>query len=175
MLMLSAVSSRFESAILPMKADGSRALVIGAGGHVGNAIMRALLSAGWSITACARRSSPPLNVRDLPVKYFCGDADEPGQLDRWIPGHDLVVDGAGPYPMEVLFPGLEPKQDPFAAAEVRTSRIIEAVLRHNPVLVYVGSFITLVTPRTGAQRLRAQLIRLTLPYFEVKQLMESRL
>jgi dihydroflavonol-4-reductase len=158
-----------------MKAEMSRALVIGAGGHVGNAITRALLAAGWSITACGRRSSLPLNLRDLPVKYLCGDADAPGQLDRWMPGHYLVVDAAAPYPMEVLFPGLEPRQDPFAAAEVRTSRIINSVLRHDVVLVYVGSFISLVTPHTDAQRIRAQLIRLTLPYFEVKELIEARL
>ena len=99
----------------------------------------------------------------------------PGQLDRWLPGHDLLVDAAAPYPMEVLWPGLAPRQDPFAAGEVRTSRIINAVLRHDVVLVYVGSFISLVTPRTDAQRIRAKLVRLTLPYFELKELIESRL
>jgi dihydroflavonol-4-reductase len=151
------------------------ALVIGASGHVGNAITRALLAAGWSITACGRRNSPPLNLRDLPVKYICGDADMPGQLDRWLPGHHLVVDAAAPYPMEVLFPGLEPRQDPFSTAEVRTSRMINAALRHDVVLLYVGSFVSRVTPRTDAQRFRAHLIRFTLPYFEVKELIESRL
>ena len=149
--------------------------MIGAGGHVGNAITRALLAAGWSVSACGRRVDPPLNLRELPVNYLSGDADAPGQLDRWLPGHDLVVDGAAPYPMDLIFPGLEPKQDPFAAAEIRTSRIIDAVLRHDAVLAYIGSFVSLVTPGTPAQRLRAQMIRLTLPYFEVKELIESRL
>jgi dihydroflavonol-4-reductase len=158
-----------------MKPDRSRALVIGASGHVGNAIARALLTAGWAVTACGRRVAPPLNLQDLPVTYLAGDADAPGQLDRWLPGHDLVVDGAAPYPMDVLFPGLQPKHDPFAAAEVRTARIINSVIRHDAVLLYVGSFISLVTPRTEAQRIRAQMIRLTLPYFEVKELIESRL
>jgi dihydroflavonol-4-reductase len=158
-----------------MERSKPRALVIGAAGHVGNAITRALLSAGWAITTCGRRATPPLNLRGLPVSYLCGDADAPGQVDRWLPGHELVVDGAAPYPMDVLFPGLEPKQDPFGAAEIRTSRIIDAVRRHDAVLAYVGSFITLGTPSTEAQRVRAQMIRLTLPYFEVKELIESRL
>lgn len=149
--------------------------MIGASGHVGNAITRALLSAGWAVTACGRRASAPLNLRELPVTYLSGDADAPGQLDRWLPGHDLMVDGAGPYPMDLIFPGLEPKQDPFTAAEIRTSRIIDAVLRHDAVLAYIGSFVSLVTPRTAGQQLRAQMIRLTLPYFEVKELIESRL
>jgi dihydroflavonol-4-reductase len=158
-----------------MATERSRALVIGASGHVGNAITRALLSAGWVVTACGRRSAAPLNLRDLPVTYVTGDADAHGQLDRWLPGHELVVDAAAPYPMDILFPGLEPNQDPFATAEVRTARIINAVLRYDAVLAYVGSFISRVTPRTEAQRIRARMIRLTLPYFEVKELIESRL
>ncbi len=149
----------------------SSALVIGAGGHVGNAIARALLAAGWTVTACGRRRTPPLNLRNLPLTYV----EAPGQLDRWIDHHDLVVDAAAPYPMELIFPGVEPKQAPFAAAEVRTARIIEAIKRHDVTLVYVGSFISQVAPRTAAQRLRARLIRWTLPYFEVKELIESRL
>ncbi|MBV8055871.1 MAG: NAD-dependent epimerase/dehydratase family protein, partial [Deltaproteobacteria bacterium] len=158
-----------------MEPGKSRALVIGAGGHVGNAITRALLAAGWLVTGCGRRVTLPLNLRELPLTYLAGNADAPGQLDRWLPGHELVVDGAAPYPIEVLFPGLTPKQDPFAAAEVRTTRLIDAVLRHDAVLAYVGSFITQVTPRTEAQRIRARMIRLTLPYFEIKELIESRL
>jgi len=158
-----------------MEPGKSRAFIIGASGHVGNAITRALLSAGWSVTGCGRHVTPPLNLRDLPLTYISGDADAPGQLDRWLPGHDLVVDSAAPYPIDIVFPGLVPKQDPFAAAEVRTARLINAVLRHDAVLAYTGSFITLVTPRTEAQRIRMQMIRLTLPYFEVKELIESRL
>jgi len=152
-----------------------KALVIGASGHVGNAITRALLDRKWEVTACGRRTAPPLNLSDLPVTYLPGDADKPGQLDKWIGGHDLVVDGAAPYPMSVIFPGREPEQDPFVAAEARTRRLVDAVLRHNARLAYVGSFITLVSPHTEAQHTRARMIRLTLPYFEVKELIESQI
>ncbi len=152
-----------------------KALVIGASGHVGNAITRALLDRKWEVTACGRRTTPPLNLAGLPVTYLSGDADAPGQLERWLEGHQLVVDGAAPYPMSLIFPGLEPQPDPFTRAEIRTRRVIDAVLRHDALLAYVGSFVTLVKPRTDAQRLRERAIRLTLPYFEVKQLIESQI
>src|SRR5579883_2290732 len=145
-LLISYQARVFSSCVVMGRAKSS-ALVIGAGGHVGNAIARALLAAGWTVTACGRRRTPPLNLRNLPLTYRTGDVEAPGQLDRWIDHHDLVVDAAAPYPMELIFPGVEPKQAPFAAAEVRTA----------------------------AQRLRARLIRWTLPYFEVKELIESRL
>jgi dihydroflavonol-4-reductase len=152
-----------------------KALVIGASGHVGNAITRALLDLKWEVTACGRRAAPPLNLSALPVTYLAGDADAPGQLDKWISGHDLVVDGAAPYPMSLVFAGREPEQDPFFAAEVRTRRLLDAVLRHNARLAYVGSFVTHVSPRTEAERVRAQMIRLTLPYFEIKEFIESQI
>ncbi len=152
-----------------------KALVIGASGHVGNAITRALLDRRWQVTACGRRAAPPLNLSGLPVTYLPGDADTPGQLDKWIAGHDLVVDGAAPYPMSIVFPGREPERDPFIVAELRTRRLLDAVLKHDALLAYVGSFVTLVSPRTEAQRVRAQMIRLTLPYFEVKELIESQI
>jgi dihydroflavonol-4-reductase len=152
-----------------------KALVIGAAGHIGNAITRALLDRKWEVTACGRRPTPPLNLSDLSVTYLTGDADTPGLLDNWIAGQDLVVDGAAPYPMSLVFPGREPERDPFMVAESRTRRLLDAVLKHDAILAYVGSFVTMVQPRTEAQRVRAQIIRLTLPYFEVKELIESQI
>ncbi len=152
-----------------------KALVIGASGHVGNAITRALLDRKWHVTACGRHAEPPLNLSGLPVTYLAGDADTPGQLDKWIAGHDLVVDGAAPYPMSLVFPGREPQVDPFVAAESRIRRLLDAVAKHDAVLAYVGSFVTCIKPQTDAQRARAQMIRLTLPYFEVKELIESQI
>src|SRR5208282_405440 len=152
-----------------------KALVIGAAGHIGNAITRALLDRRWEVTACGRRPIPPVNLAGLPVTYLAGDADAPGQLDEWIRGRDLVIDGAAPYPMSLVLPGRSPEQDPFIAAETRTRRLLHAVLKHDARLAYVGSFVTLVTPRTDAQRVRAKIIRLTLPYFEVKELIESQI
>ncbi len=151
-----------------------KAFIIGAGGHLGNAITRALLDRGWEVTACGRRPLP-LNLEGLPVRYLQGDADHPGLLDQWTAGHDLIVDGAAPYPMSLVFPGRAPEPDPFAAAEARTRHLIDVALRHDAVLAYIGSFVTQVSPHTEAQRARAQLLSLTLPYFEVKQLIEAQI
>ncbi len=151
-----------------------KALVIGAGGHLGNAITRALLDRGWEVTACGRRPLP-LNLEGLPVNYLRGNADNPSLLDGWTSGHHMIVDGAAPYPMSLIFPGRAPEPDPFAAAEARTRHLIEVALKHDATLAYVGSFVTQVSPTTQAQRTRAQLLSLTLPYFEVKQLIEAQL
>jgi dihydroflavonol-4-reductase len=151
-----------------------KALVIGAGGHLGNAITRALLDRGWEVSACGRRPLP-LNLEGLPVRYLRGDADNPRCLDEWTAGHDLIVDAAAPYPMSLIFPGRPPEADPFAAAEARTRHLIDAALKHDAILAYVGSFVTQVSPSTDAQRARAGLIKLTLPYFQVKQLIEAQL
>lgn len=151
-----------------------KALVIGAGGHLGNAITRALLDREWEVTGCGRRALP-LNLEGLPVRYVRGDADNPRQLDEWAIGQDLIVDGAAPYPMSLVFAGREPEPDPFASAEVRTRHLIDTALKHDAVLAYVGSFVTQVKPATQAQRARAQLIGLALPYFQVKELIEMQL
>jgi dihydroflavonol-4-reductase len=152
-----------------------KALVIGASGHLGNAIVRAFLNRNYRITACSRRSVPPANLSDLPVRYLSGDVEIPGQLDKWIAGHDLVVDAAAPYPLNASSPVSEAGKDPIAHAERRTRLLLDAISRHKARLIYVGSFVTLVRPRTDAQRLTHQVMRLAHPYFEVKELIESQM
>jgi dihydroflavonol-4-reductase len=152
----------------------TKALVIGASGHIGNAIVRAFLDRHYRVSACSRRSIPPANLSDLPVRYLSGDIETSGQLDRWIAGHDLVVDAAAPYPLNVFSPVSEAGKDPIAYAERRTRMLLDAVRRHKAQLIYVGSFVTGVRPRTSAQRFQYQAMRLAHPYFEVKELIESQ-
>ena len=152
-----------------------KALVIGASGHIGNAIVRECLDRNYRITACGRRSVPAANLSDLPIRYLSGDSATPGQLDKWIAGHDLVVDAAAPYPLSVFSPVSEAGKDPIAQAERRTRLLLDAVWRHKSRLVYVGSFVTLVKPGTSAQRLQHEMMRLAHPYFEVKELIESQM
>jgi len=152
-----------------------KALVIGASGHIGNAIVRDLLDRNYQITACGRRSAPPANLADLPVRYLSGDTETSGQFDKWIVGHDLVVDAAAPYPLNLFSPVSESGKDPIAHAERRTRLLLDAVCRHKSRLVYVGSFVTLVKPRTTAQRFEYEMMRLAHPYFEVKELIESQM
>jgi dihydroflavonol-4-reductase len=152
-----------------------KALVIGASGHLGNAIVRSFLDKSYRITACGRRSDPPANLSHLSVRYLSGDTESSGQFDKWIAGHDLVVDAAAPYPLSVFSPVSEYGKDPIAGAERRTRLLLDAVSRHKARLVYVGSFVTLVSPRTSAQRFQHRLMRLAHPYFQVKELIESQM
>jgi dihydroflavonol-4-reductase len=152
-----------------------KALVIGGSGHIGNAIVRAFLGRHYRVSACSRRSVPPANLSDLPVRYLSGDIEASGQLEKWITGHDLVVDAAAPYPLNIFSPVSEAGKDPIAHAERRTRQLVDAVSRHKARLVYVGSFVTRVRPHTSAQRFQHQAMRLAHPYFEVKELIESQL
>src|SRR5260370_9375645 len=96
----------------PQRNNSVKALVIGASGHVGNAITRALLDRKWQVTACGRRAAPPLNISGLPVTCLPGDADTPGQFDKWIAGHDLVLERAAPYSMSLVSPVRGPRRAP---------------------------------------------------------------
>ncbi|MGC2493765.1 NAD-dependent epimerase/dehydratase family protein [Candidatus Binatus sp.] len=151
------------------------ALVIGASGHIGNAIVRAFLDRNYRVSACSRRSTSPANLSELPVRYLSGDIETPGQLDKWIAGHDLVVDAAAPYPLNVFSLLTEAGKDPISHAERRTRLMLDALRRHKARLVYVGSFVTGVRPRTSAQRFQHQAMRLAHPYFEIKELIESQI
>jgi dihydroflavonol-4-reductase len=152
-----------------------KAVVIGASGHLGNSIVRALLEKSYQVRACGRRTLPPANLRDLSVQYEAGDSETPGQFDRWIAGNDLVIDAAAPYPLDVFSPLSDGAKDAIANAEQRTRRLLIAVSHYDARLVYVSSFVTLVRPGTSVQRIEHQMMRLAHPYFEVKQLIESRM
>jgi dihydroflavonol-4-reductase len=152
-----------------------KAVVIGGSGHLGNAMVRALLDRKYQVTACGRRRVPPANLAGLPVRYASGDTETSGQFDKWIAGQDLVVDAAAPYPLTMFSPLSEAGRDPIARAERRTRLLLEAVCKNSARLVYVGSFVTLVRPRTSAQRFQLQMMRLAHPYFEVKELIESHI
>ncbi len=118
---------------------------------------------------------PPTNLVGLKVRYTSGDADTPGQFDKWISDQDLVVDAAAPYPLNVLSPVSEVGKDPIAHADRRTRSLLAAVCRHKARLAYVGSFVTLVHPQTSAQQFQYQMMRMAHPYFEVKELIEAQI
>ena len=119
-----------------------KALVIGAAGHLGNAITRELIDRGYEITAAGRRPEPPINLIDLNVRYLVGDIDAPGQIDRWVGGHDVVIDAAAPYP-SLLMPSTESAAASLEYATRRTRAIIDSVRRQRARLAYVSSFTTL--------------------------------
>jgi dihydroflavonol-4-reductase len=152
--------------------SGRKALVLGATGHFGQAMVRELLAHGYQVTA-ATRQARPTGLVGLDVTIARGDADSPGQLDAWVSGHDAVIDAAAPYPLYLFIATSPAEQDPLAYARRRTAALLEAVVRHGAQLGFVSSFTTLPRREMGLGFLEARWRRRLHPYFAVKQLMES--
>jgi len=148
------------------------AIVLGATGHVGQAVVRELIAQGYRVTATTRRNAP-VALAGLDVSVARGDADTPGQLDAWIDGHDLVVDAAAPSPLNLFVVEETAQRDPLAHARRRTQSLLDAVARHEARLAFISSFTTL--PRVGntATAIDAEWRRRVYPYFRVKQRMEE--
>lgn len=152
-----------------------RALVLGASGHVGNAVVRELLSRDHAVTAARRGRTAATNLAGLPVADVLGDVDDAATLDRWVAGHELVVDAAAPYPLTVFAGGAGGASGAAEAAARRAALLIDTVARHRAHLVHVGSFVTRLgtddtgRPREPSQRLDAELH----PYFAAKRAGEA--
>ena len=146
-----------------------QALVLGATGHLGNAVVRELLARGHEVTAVTCRAATPVNLEGLAIRLVRGDADQPGQLRAWLPGHDLLVDAAAPYPLHLFD---ERPENLLKLAVGRTRQILDAVAEQGTRLAYISSFVTLPRPRTGRDPLTAGLLRRH-PYFAVKEGIEN--
>ena len=107
--------------------SGPKTLVLGATGHVGQAIVRALIARGHPVTATTRRTRPP-SLAHLAADIATGDADDPNQLDRWVAGHDWVVDAAAPHPLNVFVPDEPAERDPVPDARTRLAALWAAVM-----------------------------------------------
>lgn len=147
-------------------------LVIGATGHLGQAVTRECIARGYRVTATTRRTAHPA-LAGLDVTVACGDADHPGQLDAWIAGHDVVVDAAAPNPLSLFVADDRAGHAPFAHAHRRTAALLESVARHDVQLAFISSFTTLPRAGTALAALESQWRHGVYPYFRVKQLMED--
>jgi nucleoside-diphosphate-sugar epimerase len=147
-------------------------LVLGATGHLGQAVVRELLARGYRVTGATRQTAPS-NLIDLDVRIATGNDERPGQLDEWVKGHDLVVDAAAPYPLGMFAFDPRRRQAVLESARVRTRALLEAVLHHRARLAFVSSFTTLRRPpESGLTTVEAELRRLIYPYFAAKEAME---
>jgi dihydroflavonol-4-reductase len=147
-------------------------VVLGASGHIGQAVTRELAGRGCSVTAATRRTAIP-ELAALGVTVAPGDADAPGQLDRWVEGHDAVVDAAAPHPLSIWVPDEPVEHDPVRYASHRTHALLGAVSRHGAQLAFVSSFSTLPHPQTGLPARETSTRHRLYPYFRVKQMMED--
>lgn len=146
-----------------------RAVVVGATGHVGNAVVRQLLADGWDVTAASRRPEGAKNLEGLAVTLAPGDADTPGQVDAWTAGQQLVVDAATPYPLHLA----DAAAKAVAHVEARAKAFTEAARRHGATLAHVSSFVTLPAPRDPLDAIEAGVARALHPYFAVKERAEA--
>lgn len=73
------------------------ALVTGAGGFVGSAVVRALLDAGYPVRAMVRGETEPANLAGLDVEIVRGDLTDPPSLWRAIQGCRYVLHVAADY------------------------------------------------------------------------------
>jgi dihydroflavonol-4-reductase len=159
------VASRAGVAIGPAR----RALVLGGSGHLGNAMVRELLSRGYLVTTARRGRTAANNLAGLAISDALGDAADPATLDRWIRDHELVVDAAAPYPWTLAERGAA------VAAARRAAVLADAIGRHRARLIHVGSFVTGLgtdgagQPREPGQRLEGALH----PYFAAKRAGEA--
>ena len=151
-----------------------RALVLGATGHIGNAITRDLLDNGYDVTAATRQQHPAA-LADLGVKIARGDSDRPGQLAAWVRGHTVVIDAAAPYPVNLFVATASAERSPLDYARGRIGALVDAVAREGATLGYISSFTTLPRPDANGilAAIEARTRRLLHPYFAVKAAMEE--
>lgn len=94
----------------------------------------------------------------------------PGQIEQWVPGHDVVFDAAAPYALDLHDP-----QKSHAArleeAQDRMARLLDGTARAGATLVHVGSILT--RDETQASKLRRRIVDAAHPYFRMKRQMEG--
>ncbi len=148
----------------------TRVLVLGATGHIGQAVVRHALERGRKVTALTRRTDPEA-LRGLDVNVVRVDS-ELRSLGELAKGHDLLVDAAAPYPLAPGHPGSSQWRSHVDAAVVRMKVVIDAARRNRMRLAYVSSCNTLTRHESPARAAAAVWRRSITPYFEAKTAME---
>ena len=143
----------------------NRVLVLGATGHIGQAVVRHWLGLGCKVTAATRQAEPD-SLRGLEVAVArVGDRME--GLENAAAGQDFIVDAAAPHPLDPAV-----RFQAVAAAVRRTERVLEAVRARKTRLVFVSSFTTLPRVESPLAAMEAAWRRTVYPYFEAKAAME---
>ena len=128
----------------------AKALVLGATGHIGSHIVRALLADGHHVRA-AHRSDRFLHLLDgLPIERVRVDLDSLEGLPGALQGCDWVFHAAGYYPH-----ARERQEQAIEQAVGSTRRILEQIAQASPSrLVFTSSASTIGPPGPVAHRAR---------------------
>lgn len=141
-----------------------KVLLLGATGHIGSALARELNGRGYRVSGVTRCEQWPPNLNGVEVERIVGDDRDPDAFDRWVPGHEVVIDAGAPYgPADPSAADALEQTERLIDSPHRAGRLLEAVQAHGSVLAYVGSFVTL-----GSRGGLACLERRLHPYFEAK-------
>ena len=154
-----------------MAKRATRVLVLGATGHIGQAVVRHALEKGREVTAATRRTDPEA-LRGLDVKTVRIDAGL-RSLAQLAAGHDVMVDAAAPYLFDLGLPGGEQWRCQVEAAVRRTELVVDAARRHRLRLAFVSSCATLSRHESPPAAAAALWRRSVSPYFEARAAMEQ--
>jgi dihydroflavonol-4-reductase len=122
-----------------------RALVTGATGFVGAAVVRALLKAEWQVRVLARAGSDRSNLRELSVEVREGDLNQPASLTPALEGCEALFHVAADYRLGAR----DPEQ--LYRTNVEGTRAILTAARAAGVrrIVYTSSVATVGIPKDG--------------------------
>ncbi|HWW20316.1 MAG TPA: NAD-dependent epimerase/dehydratase family protein, partial [Steroidobacteraceae bacterium] len=123
-----------------------RALVTGATGFVGAAVVRALLNDGWEVRGLARPHSDRTNLRDLTLEVSIGDLADTSSLDRALAGCKALFHVAADYRLGVR----DPEQLYRTNVEGTRAMLVAAGRAGVERVVYTSSVATLGIPKDGS-------------------------
>jgi dihydroflavonol-4-reductase len=146
-------------------------LVLGATGHIGQAVVRRALEQGWRVTA-ATRQARPVALSGLTVEIARVD-DGLRELEESAAGHDLIVDAAAPHPLDPCMAGSEGWRRVVATAVEHTRKVVSAARRNQCRMVFISSSATLPRNEPPIRAMAAAWRRSVYPYFEAKAAMED--
>jgi dihydroflavonol-4-reductase len=147
-----------------------RIFVLGATGHLGQAVVRHALARGYTVTAATRQADPPA-LRGLTVRIVQLDG-ECSRLREVSARHDVLVDAAAPYPLEPCMVGSAPWRAAVDGAVARTRLVVEAAKWNSLRLAFISSFTTLPRREAAPAAMESAWRRSVFPYFEAKVAME---
>lgn len=148
-----------------------RMFVLGATGHLGQAVVRHALAQGHTVTAASRQQDSAA-LRGLKVSTV-RIADGLSALTELSAGHDVLVDAAAPYPLEPSMRDSALWRHVVRGAVERTDRVLDAARCNRLRIAFISSCTTLPLKEPPLRATERAWRRSAYPYFEAKVAMEQ--